>query len=151
LGFIEIIVEYKDKSQSKNHYFQNIVLNKGREALTAMLVNEPGSINTYVENMLFGDGGMDRELQKKKVVSSDRNSLFGITRAKKSVISQIDPLAPTQAIFTAVLSFEDANDITLNEMALQLNTENLFSMATFPDLGKTDQMQITFNWRISFC
>ena len=38
----------------------------------------------------------------------------------------------------------------LNEMALQMANGQLYSMTTFPDLNKTEDMQITFNWRLNF-
>ena len=85
-----------------------------------------------------------------KYVDSQRNGLFGITRASKSIIAQVDPNIPSQVVFTAVLSFDDANGYALNEMALQMSNGDLYSMVTFLDLNKTDQMQITWNWRISF-
>lgn len=148
LGGIIATIEYKTKPQEM-YRFPNTVLAKGRESLAAFLINQNVNKIVYVQNMLFGDGGLDRE-NIKKTVSDDRNSLFGITRVSKPVVAQIDPLARTQAIFTAVISFDEANGNSLNEMALQLNNGDLFSMATFPDIGKTDQMQITWNWRLSF-
>ena len=148
LGGIIATIEYKDKPQEV-YRFPNTVLNKGREILAKFLVNQNSQKVVFVKNMLFGDGGMDMQ-EKKRVVTTDRNALYGITRVSKPVIAQIDPLVLSQAIFTAVITFEEANGISLNEMALQLNNEDLFSMATFPNLGKTDQMQITFNWRLSF-
>lgn len=147
LGGIIAIIEYKNKP-TEVYRFPNTILDKGRATLAKFLVNQDRK-DIYVSNMLFGDGGMD-EHEKKRTVTADRNKLFGITRANKPVMAQIDPMAKTQAIFTAVITFEEANGFSLNEMALQLNNEDLFSMATFPNLGKTDQMQITWNWRISF-
>lgn len=149
-GAILVTIRYKDGKPTEDFRVRNTVLNKGREALAGMLVNDTHRRNIFVQNMLFGDGGVDVELNKKKTVPMDQHALFGITRVRKSVLAQLDPSAPNQAIFTAVLRFEDANDVTLNKMALQLNNEDLFSMATFPNLGKTEQMEITFNWRLSF-
>jgi hypothetical protein len=51
--------------------------------------------------------------------------------------------------FTSVIAFDDANGHNLNEMALRMYNGDLYSMATFPDLGKTSNMQITCNWRIT--
>jgi hypothetical protein len=98
--------------------------------------------------MLFGDGGATNGATK--YVSSDRNGLFGITRASRPVIATVDPNIPSQVIFTSVLTFNDANGYVLNEMALQMATGDLYSMVTFPDLTKTSQMQITWSWRLSF-
>jgi len=69
--------------------------------------------------------------------------------ASKPIVASIDPTITSQVTFTSVLSFDDANT-TLNEIALRMNNEDLYSMATFPDLNKTNSVQITFNWRISF-
>lgn len=150
LGDIIATVEYKNNSKPTEIYrFPNTVLDKGKESLAGSLINQNAHKIIYISNMLFGDGGMDAQ-EKKRVVTPDRNSLYGVTRAKKPVVAQIDPLVKTQAIFTAVITFEEANGYSLNEMALQMNNEDLFSMTTFPNLGKTDQMQITWNWRLSF-
>lgn len=148
LGGIIATIEYKHKPKEV-YRFPNTVLTKGRESLANFLVDQNAQKSVFVQNMLFGDGGVDKE-RIKRTVEADRNALYGITRVSKPVIAQIDPLVRTQAIFTAVITFEEANGYSLNEMALQLNTGDFFSMATFPDLGKTDQMQITWNWRLSF-
>jgi hypothetical protein len=145
LGNITAVVEYKNGIKNF-HYFPNIALSKGKEVLANFLVNQPDKV--YVKNMIFGDGGRDDNI--KRTVDVSRNSLFGITRVNKPVVAQIDPLVPTQAIFTAVITREEANGYLLNEMALQLNTENLFSMATFAGFNKTEEIQINFKWVISF-
>ena len=146
-GAITAIIEYKNKPVEILH-FPNTILEKGREMLAKVLAGQYDN-TIFVQNMLFGDGGIDQQ-EKKRTVTTDRNSLFGVTRAKKFVVAQIDPTTKTQAIFTTVIAFEEANGYYLSEMALQLNNEDIFSMATFPSLGKTDQMQITWNWRLSF-
>jgi hypothetical protein len=104
--------------------------------------------NFFVSRMLFGDGGTTGGVPK--YVNTERNGLFGITRASKPVIATIDPSFPSQVTFTSVVSYSEANGYNLNEMALQMNTGDLYSMTTFPDLGKTALMQITFNWGLSF-
>lgn len=128
--------------------FPNTITTKGREALAASIANQSGGTNLYVNRMLFGDGGYVSG--NTKYVSADRNGLFGITQASKPVIATVDPNIPSQAIFTSVLSYSEANGATLNEMALQLASGDLYSMVTFPNLTKTSSMQITWNWRISF-
>lgn len=148
LGHVQAIIDY---SCGKKEFleFPNIVLTKGREALAACLANEIGhGFNFYINRMLFGDGGFVDG--SKKQVAASRNGLFGITQASKPVISSIDPNIPTQIILTSVLSKSDANGAVLSEMALQLANGDLYSMATFADLTKTSQMQITWNWRLSF-
>lgn len=146
-GFVTVQIDYKD-GRKENIAFKNTILRKGREALAKSLANDLGdTYQFYVNRMLFGDGGTAGGVVK--YVDSQRNGLFGITRASKSIIAQVDPNIPSQVVFTAVLSFNDANGYALNEMALQMANGDLYSMVTFLDLNKTDQMQITWNWRIS--
>jgi len=147
-GYVYGEIEYSNGTK-KPFEFKNTVLTKGREALAASLSNNfSGEYNFYISRMLFGDGGTSGG--SKKYVNTNRNGLFGTTRASKPVISSIDPNTPYQAIFTSVLRFDDANGYALNEMALQMGTGDFYSMVTFPDLNKTSDMQITFNWRLSF-
>ena len=147
-GYVTVNIEYKDGRKEKRE-FKNTILRKGREALAKSLANDLGdTYQFYVNRMLFGDGGTAGG--SVKYVDTVRNGLFGISRASKSVIAQVDPNIPSQVVFTAVLGFSDANGYAINEMALQMSNGDLYSMATFLDLNKTDQMQITWNWRISF-
>ena len=147
-GYVKCVIDY-DNGDQKTIEFPNTVLTKGREALSASLARKIGeNYNFYINRMLFGDGGATNG--STKYVSSDRNGLFGITRASRPVIATVDPNIPSQVIFTSVLTFNDANGYVLNEMALQMATGDLYSMVTFPDLTKTSQMQITWSWRLSF-
>jgi hypothetical protein len=147
-GHVQAIIEYESGEKSFIE-FPNTVLTNGREALAASLANSYGdTYNFYINRMLFGDGGTAGGITK--YVNSNRNGLFGVTQASKPVISTVDPNIPSQVIFTSVLSFSEANGATLNEMALQMANGNLYSMVTFPDLTKTAQMQIVWNWRLSF-
>ena len=147
-GFIKAVIDYKCGKQEILE-FPNTILNTGRNALASGLTNTIGSgFNLYINRMLFGDGGTADGTTK--YVSSSRNGLFGITQASKPVISSVDPNVPSQAIFTSVVSFADANGAVLSEMALQLATGDLYSMATFPNLTKTSSMQITWTWRINY-
>lgn len=98
--------------------------------------------------MHFGNGGTINN--QPKIVDAERTSLFGAKVIGKSVVSSIDPSVSSQVIFTSVLKYEDAVGSVLNEMALVMSNEDFYSMVTFPDLNKTDQMQITWNWRINF-
>jgi hypothetical protein len=147
-GDVEAIIDYKDGRREVLE-FRNTILRKGREALAASLANEIGtSYDFFVSRMLFGDGGTTGGVPK--YVNTERNGLFGVTRVSKSVISSVDPDIPSQVIFTSVVSFDEGNGYALNEMSLQMNNGDLYSMLTFPDLNKTEQMQITWNWRLSF-
>lgn len=147
-GFVEAVIQYRDGRQEK-WGVRNTILRKGREALVKSLANQVSNVYSfYIARMIFGDGGTSGGTIK--FVSTERNGLYGITRATKSVISSIDAAQPTQGIFTSVLAYSEANGFVLNEMALVMSTGDLYSMTTFPDLTKTDQMQITWNWRLSF-
>jgi hypothetical protein len=147
-GHVHATIEHKS-GLVEHISFPNTITTKGREALAASLANDIGSgFNFYINRMLFGDGGYVGG--STKYVSSDRNGLFGITQASKPVISTVDPNIPSQAIFTSVLAYSEANGATINEMALQLATGDLYSMVTFPDLTKTSSIQVTFNWKLSF-
>lgn len=146
-GHVQLIVEDRSGSQ-KIIEFPNTILRKGREAIAASLANEVEEVyNFYIHRMLFGDGGTSGG--QTRFVNTSRNGLFGITRASKPVIASIDPNIPSQVIFTSVVTFSEANGYTLNEMALQMSSGDLYSMVTFPDLTKTEQLQLVFNWRIS--
>ena len=98
--------------------------------------------------MIFGDGGTTAGV--KKTVNASRTGLFGITQLTKPVTSIIDDLNPKQASFTSVITFEDINNVTINEMALQMSNGDLYSMVTFPDFTKTAEMQITWNWILNW-
>lgn len=148
VGTVERITEYRD---GRNEIFthENRVLLAGRRAMALCLSNQVGDVfSLYITRMLFGDGGTQNGV--KKYVDYSRNGLFGVTRVSKPVIATMDANVPTQAIFTSTIKFDEAVGMVLNEMALQLSTGDLYSMTTFPDLNKTEEMQITFNWRISF-
>lgn len=148
-GTIEMLVEDQDGLTIEHRCFDNATLESGRQALASSLANDIGNeFNFFITRMLFGDGGTSGGVPK--FVNTNRNGLFGTTRVNKPVIQSIDPNAPSQVIFTSVISFSEGNGIALNEMALQMNTGDLYSMATFADISKTSSVQITWNWRISF-
>lgn len=148
-GYVKGVIEYDD-GKTELIEFPNTILRKGRGALASSLANEISGegFDFYISRMLFGDGGTAGGATK--FVNTNRNGLFGVTRANKSVISQVDPNIPTMVTFTSVITRSEANGATLNEMALQMNNGDLYSMATFPDLTKTEQMQLTWSWAISF-
>lgn len=147
-GVVQMITEFRDGTKETRE-FPNTILRKGREALARSLANDVGSSYDYfISRMLFGDGGTSGGTLKS--VETQRNGLFGITRASKPVISHVDANISSQAIFTSVLTFDDANGYAINEMALQMSNGDLYSMVTFADLNKTEVMQVTFNWRLSF-
>lgn len=148
LGHVQAVIEYKS-GEIETLEFPNTVLTAGRQALAAGLAHEIGDqFNFYVTRMLFGSDGTAGGVTK--YVNASRDGLFGATVASKPVIATVDPNITTQVIFTSVLAYDDAVDTVLNEMALYMANTKLYSMVTFPDLTKTSQMQITWNWRLSF-
>jgi hypothetical protein len=147
-GCVEICKEFRC-GQKEITMVDNAVLNTGRFALVNSLSNNFGdSYEYYVTRMIFGDNGTMEGV--KKVVDSGRTGLFGATLLSKPALSNIDASIPTQAIFTSVITFDEAVGVILNEMALQMKNGDLYSMTTFPDLSKTEDMQITFNWRLNY-
>lgn len=147
IGEVDLCIDYKDGKQ-KFINFPNTVLNNGRKALALTLANQLGDdFSFYIVRMLFGDGGTQDGV--KRYVNHNRNGLFGVTRLSKPVLANINSTISTQVIFTSVITYEEVVGVVLNEMALQMANGDLYSMATFPDLTKTAEMQITFNWRIS--
>lgn len=147
-GDVDIIIDHKSKKQVLK-YYPNTILKGGRKVLALTLANKIGSeFSFYVTRMLFGDGGTSEGV--KRYVNADRNGLFGVTRLSKPVMATIDTTIPTQVTFTSVITFDEAIGVTLNEMALQMSNGDLYSMTTFPDLTKTEDIQITFNWHLNF-
>lgn len=147
-GTVQIIKEWKDGDKD-TLWVPNTVLFSGRRALASCLANQVGgNFEFYVSRMIFGDGGTQGGV--KRYVNAGRNGLFGVTRVIKPVLANVDASLPTQVIFTSVLKYNDAVGIVLNEMALQMANDDLFSMTTFPDMTKTEDMQITFNWHQNF-
>ena len=148
IGDIEIVLNWKN-GQTETRNFKNTVLLTGRRALAKALTNQIGEKFQFnVVKMIFGDGGTNNGV--KKFVNAGREGLFGVTRLSKPAIANIDVSVPAQAIFTSVIKFDEVIGVTLNEMALQMANGELYSMVTFPDLNKTEDMQITFNWRLNF-
>lgn len=148
-GAVEIITEFRDGKPKEILDVHNTILLTGRRALANSLANVIGdSYQYYVTRMLFGDGGTQSGV--KKYVNAGREGLFGVTKLSKPAIANISGSIPTQVIFTSVIAFDEIVGVTLNEMALQMANGDFYSMTTFPDLNKTEDMQITFNWRVNF-
>lgn len=149
-GTIEGLIEHIDGNINKIK-FNNVILKSGRSALVSVLANQIGDeFNCYVNKMLFGNNGVTEDgAGAPKQVGDERTGLFGPVVVRRPVIANVDPNNNTQVVFTSVVPFSEGNGYTLNEMALQLGNSNLYSMATFPGISKTPQIQITWNWRIS--
>lgn len=147
-GDIQAVIENKNGSLDVIE-FRNTILKTGRSALAFSLANRiGGDFDFFVSRMIFGDGGTNGSVPK--IVPVERNGLFGSKIVDKPVVANIDSSNDSQVIFTSVVSFNEGNGFNLNEMALVLQTGDLYSMATFPGVSKTPQMQITFNWKCSF-
>ncbi len=147
-GDVEIIIDYDDGKQERRE-MRNTLLRKGKVALAKSLTNDvEDPYNFFINRMLFGTSGTSSGTPK--FIDETRNGLFGTTLINKTVISSVDESAPTTAIFTSVVTFDEGNGSSLSEMLLQMLNGDAYSMITFPDLGKTSSMQLTFNWRISF-
>lgn len=129
--------------------FYNQLLNGGRKYLISNLIERSPSQPIFIKNILFGNGGTTNgdDLQQ---VSPERETLFGVTKLKKQVVAQVNPDIPTQLLFTVVISEAEGNDFTLNEMGLELSDGTLFSLATFQDFNKTDQMELIWSWSVWF-
>lgn len=147
-GVVESYIEWAD-GRIETFEVRNTILKKGRQALAKTLAGDIGDeFGFYITRMLFGDGGTQGGV--KKYVNAGRNGLFGTTRLSKPVISNVDNSVPEQVILTSVIRFDELVGVTINEMATQMANGDLYSMTTFPDLSKTADMQITWNWRFLF-
>ncbi len=148
VGTVEATIEYSNGKKIKIAS-PNTVLILGRTAIVNTLINNTGEYpNLFINRMVFGDGGVDGT-GTPKLVTTNRTGLFGTVRATKPVVSTANPDNTTQAIFTSVLTYEDANGYALSEMALVLNNSDYYSMVTFPAITKNSSMQITWNWSVS--
>lgn len=148
VGEVECIIEYNDGRPKETYLFKNEVLDKGRQALAKILANDFGTtMDFYISRMLFGTNGTIGG--QARVVEKHRTGLFGATLLSKAVISSINPNLATQVILTAVVSFDEGVGSAINEMALEMNNEELYSMVTFQDINKTSSMQMVFNWKIT--
>jgi hypothetical protein len=132
-GFVDICIE--DINGIKKQYtIKNTILKKGKEALAMSLANEIGDrYSFYVSRMIFGNGGTLND--QPRVVEQSRNSLFGTKVVDRPIIASIDPSVTSQVIFTTVIPFDTGNGFVLNEMALEMNNGDLYSMVTFSDLS----------------
>jgi hypothetical protein len=147
-GVVEIIIQNKE-GQIEERIYNNTILRTGRNALANSLANQYGDQYDYfISKMVFGDQGTDAGVPK--YVNTERTGLFGVTILTKAAVATIDTSIPSMVAFSSVVAFDEANGHNLNEMALRMNNGDLYSMVTFPDLGKTSNMQVVFNWRCSF-
>ncbi len=149
IGEVDLLIEYDDGRTERQH-FKNTVLLDGRAALAACLANEIGdSFQFYISQMIFGNGGTQEGTPL--YVQAERTGLFGITVVSRPVISAVNNAMPNVVTFTCVILKNDPYVGVINEMALQMAyQETLYSMTTFPDLTKTNNMQLTLVWSLTF-
>ncbi len=148
VGHVYITANYDDGRQEKFN-FPNCVLRTGKTALAKMIAHEENDpFDFFVNKMLFGTNGTSGDVPK--YVEETRTGLFGATLVTKNVISSIDAGSPNSVIFTAVLTGSEGNGNTINEMALRMANGDLYSMATFVGLGKTSNVQIVFDWVVTY-
>lgn len=149
-GDVQIVTDWKNGEQDF-FWVPNTILKNGRRALARTLANDLGEeFSFYINRMAFGSGGTNAQ-GVKKFVNADRNGLFQeVIGLNKPVIANVDNSVPTQVIFTSVLRYEEAVGVVLSEMGLSMANGDFYSMTTFPNLSKTIEMQITFNWHINF-
>ena len=148
-GTVERIIKYSD-GRTETTTIENTVLLTGQMALAASLAGLFGDHYDYfIRYMVFGSGGM-ADGQTTRFVPVVQNKLFApIGGATKGISAVIDPNIRTQVVFSVMLDFGDVNT-DISEMALVMNNGDLYSMTTFPTLTKNQNMQITWNWRLSF-
>jgi hypothetical protein len=147
VGEIEISIENKDGSK-ETRKVKNTVLLTGKEALASSLANNYGAnYPFFINRMLFGRGGTTDGTPR--FINGEQTALYEQILSKP-VTATIDHNFPYQVVFTSVVSYEDVSEDTINEMALQMGNEDLYSMATFGDIHKTSAMQIMWSWRLSF-
>lgn len=128
---------------------KNKVLLTGRSALASSLANQfDGMFNFYIARILFGSNGTVGGAPR--YVDDGLDGLFGPVTLTKPVIASIDPTFPSLVTFTTTIQFSELIGQVINEMALEMATGDLFSMATFGDINKTSTMQLVWSWRISW-
>lgn len=126
--------------------FKNNVLKTGKTALAKVLAGEDNDNNFRISKMIFGDSGTSNGTPK--YVQDERTGLFGSIKASKGVSTMTNGLIPGHVQVICVLRGEDAVDISLNEMALVMSNGDIYSMATFLDVNKTSEMQLTWVWDV---
>lgn len=147
-GDVEIIIDHKNGSR-ESFWVRNAILQGAKNAHANAVANIIGaSYQYYIDQMIFGTNGTLGGAPK--VVDASRNGLFGSTLVSKPVMAMVNPSALNQAIFTAVIGFDEGNGNIINEMALVMRNGTLYSMVTMGGISKTSSIQVTLNWRITY-
>lgn len=148
-GWVTLHIDHFDSSGNSSRVttkFKNEVLKTGRSAMAKVLTGEASIDDVQISKMIFGESGAVDGVPK--YVQAERTGLFGAIRATKGVTATTDASIPGYCQFIAVLRKEDAVDVTINEMALVMANDDLFSMATFAGTTKTANMQLTYMWEV---
>jgi len=146
LGYLDIVIDDSSKEKSLRQY--NTILRGGKNAMADSLAGEIGPVfQAYGSRILFGNNGTVSGVSR--YVDEGRTSLFGPTIIAKSVNIVRDETDP-KVSFVTVLTKDDAVGIALDEMALELADNRLYSMLTMGQINKTNTMQITFTWTFIF-
>jgi hypothetical protein len=147
-GDVEVIIDRKDGRQ-ETFWVRNAILTVAKNAHASALCNEIGqTFQYYIDRMIFGTNGTLSGAPK--VVDASRTGLFGATLVSKVVMSTVNPQMLNQAIFTAVIGFDEGNGNVINELALVMKTGDLYSMVTLGGISKDSTIQLTLNWRLTF-
>jgi len=145
-GFVDVTIQYDDGTTEVSN-FTNAVMVNGKLAISKILLNQIGDVNSFfINRMLFGDGGRNGGVPR--IINSTNNNLYGTVRVVKPVSSSVNPNDATEIRFSSTLGKEDGNGIHIDELALQMENGDLFSMTTWSGFTKTNNMQITFGWKI---
>lgn len=147
-GDVDVTIDHSDGRQDK-FTVQNAILVNAKNSHANALCNDIGqTFQYYISNMIFGTNGTLSGAPKS--VDANRTGLFGSTLVNKAVMSTVNPQMLNQAIFTAVIGFDEGNGNIINEMALVMKNGDLYSMVTLGGISKDSTIQITFNWRLTF-
>ena len=147
-GDVDVIIDHKS-GKRETFTIQNAISTNAKNSHASALCNDIGqTFQYYISNMIFGTNGTLSSAPKS--VEASRTGLFGATLVNKAVMSTVNPQSLNQAIFTAVIGFDEGNGNIINEMALMMKNSDLFSMVTLGGISKDSSIQITFNWRITY-
>lgn len=139
-GTVTRIIEFHS-GEKEITSFQNMIIDGGKRAIATYL---SGVDSPKISHMVFGNGGSSQG--QLRMVKPEQNELFGITHIKKKVIGQMED---NHIVFATTIEAYEIND-TINEMALQLDNSEIFSIVTMPDFVAPPQLKrITWKWYLA--
>ena len=133
---------------------KNSVLNVGREAVLNGLANK-NTADRFISAMVFGDGGAELSGSDmvERSVSRERDALFGVQRDETAVVCRVqhnNDGTPYMLVTGIIGSESTANGYTLNEVALRLNSGELYALMTWQGTAKTASVSMTMQWLVYF-